>query len=935
MRKLWERLYGAINENLKDVYPDPNYPPTQKQLEEFFDNEFPKFKNTLSGKGESLTEEDLTTAKQMAIQNNRISQDSETTLDKVKKREDWIPFDKEWNAWKAYKIFLEKDKGWGWQPVERLNKLSSNILNRLGNPEDNIFDYKGLAVGDIQSGKTTAYCAVICKAYDMGYRNFLVLSGMAEDLRIQCQTRIEESIIGLDSRDYLEISSEEESNIRDFEVRNYQNPKLQHIDWSTTSKKRGDFTKAKLKTSYIKLPANSEMFKVMVVKKNKTILNNVLKYLMNNDEQMEVRDGRKFLKNRPFLIIDDEADLASINTKEFQDEDGNFDPNLEPSAINKVIRDIIGSINQSSYLGFTATPYANVFINATETPGSESDIFPEDFIINVKPPSNYFGATKLFGFESTEPLPLLRKIDISEQENWMPARHKKDFIPLISKLPKDLKDSIKSFILGIAIKEFRGREDHTSMLIHTSRFIDVHNRIHDQVKDEIDQLNYRVKHNDIETIEELKKIYDDDFVKTGKKFIELYKNNENIDIAKIEDYKTPEWSEVKNKLVKILQRLSDETSIVVLNSKTNQIIDFNLPDFNQPGKYLYRIFIGGQRLSRGLTIEGLTTCYFTRVANTPLYDSLMQMARWFGYRTGYLDLCRIYSSEKIFTLFESITKAAEDMKTQFDDMAKDRKTPREYSIAVQNSPGLNITSRSKMRTAITLNYDTQPWSTCQYYLTDDESMKKDISALEGLIKTMNEQSDYPDQKNFTWEKIKKETVIDFFDSLSNRQAQTNPEQSSRWIANQNPDYMTEWTVILKTGKSPKTYLFNGLNEKIKLVKRGNIRDKNKKGILYTSVTSGGDYKTDLNSSEQKKFKDYMTNLPDRYGPYAAMKSRPTSRGLLIIYPIFFEEEGKDLPLIGWAFGRPEFESKSINVNVNSTIPNPEQLAFEEMEEIND
>ena len=161
MRKLWERLYGAINENLKDVYPDPNYPPTQKQLEEFFDNEFPKFKNTLSGKGESLTEEDLTTAKQMAIQNNRISQDSETTLDKVKKREDWIPFDKEWNAWKAYKIFLEKDKGWGWQPVERLNKLSSNILNRLGNPEDNIFDYKGLAVGDIQSGKTTAYCAVI------------------------------------------------------------------------------------------------------------------------------------------------------------------------------------------------------------------------------------------------------------------------------------------------------------------------------------------------------------------------------------------------------------------------------------------------------------------------------------------------------------------------------------------------------------------------------------------------------------------------------------------------------------------------------------------------------------------------------------------------------------------------------------------------------
>ena len=122
---------------------------------------------------------------------------------------------------------------------------------------------------------------------------------------------------------------------------------------------------------------------VFVIKKNKSILNNLIRWLKSNNA-----DTRGVI-SKSLLLSDDEADNASVNTN---------DPEKDPTAINKAIRELLKLFRQSSYLGITATPYANIFINPdNEDEMRGDDLFPRDFIYALSPPTNYIGAEDIFG----------------------------------------------------------------------------------------------------------------------------------------------------------------------------------------------------------------------------------------------------------------------------------------------------------------------------------------------------------------------------------------------------------------------------------------------------------------------------------------------------------------------------------------------------------
>lgn len=656
-----------------------------------------------------------------------------TTLKDDKGHIDWLTSarKRDWHYWRRYQDFLESKLSD--TVVEGLNESTDDILGLLEDPQrTDPWDRRGLVVGHVQSGKTSNYSGLICKAADAGYKIIIVLAGMHNNLRSQTQMRLEESFLGYETT--IDRDPGMPIGVAEFGEDLKTNS-------ATTRAENGDFNKAIAKHFHGISPEERPW--LFVVKKQKTVLSALLHWIQTRvADATDAGEGRKIVTKLPLLMIDDEADNASVDTGEqvFND-DGTPDEEHQPKTINSLIRQLLHAFTRKAYVGYTATPFANIFIHHKGATAKEGpDLFPRSFIINLAAPSNYVGPSRIFGQMTKEgrkgALPLTRDIsdhyDETMGSGWMPPKHGKTHVPTYGGqevIPPSLREAICCFVLACAARELRGQGDqHSSMLIHVTRFVDVQSHVRDQVEEAVRRLRQKItRGNDAEgLIAQLRKIWDEDFLPIRDQVAELSPAEECPP-------EMPSWNDVLATLPNVL----DDIEVRSINGTAKDALDYATP-----GAALKVIAVGGDKLARGLTLEGLCVSYFVRT--TKMYDTLMQMGRWFGYRPGYLDLCRLYTSPDLITWFGHIADASEELREEFDFMAEAKLTPEQYGLKVMSHEVLTVTSPLKMRNAQTLSLTysgTRPQTIL--FHRDARVQQRNLAASEALIASLGEPWDQP------------------------------------------------------------------------------------------------------------------------------------------------------------------------------------------------
>jgi hypothetical protein len=551
--------------------------------------------------------------------------------------------------WQRFQKLLSK-KDWPPQVVGALDRVSDEILDLLGNPaQTDHWERRGLVVGDVQSGKTATYTALTCKAGDAGYRLVILLTGTLENLRRQTQERMDEGFVGLDSYELTTVRT----------IRTNRAVGVGLIDGTKaagvfTSRLR-DFNKELVNALGFRLDA-FQIPVLVVMKKNKSILQNLEKWLA------EFNAGPDGKITAPVLVIDDEADNASVNTRK-DDED--------PAEINRRIRSLLVRFTRSSYVGFTATPFANVFIDPdTNDEMLKNDLFPRDFIYALEPPTNYFGPQAIFGDEPRRDV--IRPIE--DADALFPPRHKS--ILQVNALPESLFHAARVFLLATTLRDLRGEgPSHRSMLVNVSHYTNVQEQVVGLMHAWLSQVQQDVRnYSQLDSREALRNSSLSDL-----------KNAWELEFSDSEFT----WEQVQIALIEGILPIS----LKAVNQRTGAAsLDFS--QHKETG--LRVIVVGGNSLSRGLTLEGLSTSYFFR--STKMYDTLLQMGRWFGYRDGYEDLCRIWLTDEAAHWYAHITSATDELRQELRRMREERRQPIDFGLKVRAHPGsLIVTAQNKMR----------------------------------------------------------------------------------------------------------------------------------------------------------------------------------------------------------------------------------------------
>jgi len=725
---------------------------------------------------------------------------------------DWLAAErkKDWRYWHRLRRYMERKLSV--DIVDALDESTDGILGLLEDPKrDGFWDRRGLVVGHVQSGKTSSYSALICKAADAGYKIIIVLAGMHNNLRSQTQIRLEEAFLG------YETSQNREPGIPLGVFEEDSDPTI-HPHCATTRADTGDFNASVARHFSISPEERPWLF---VVKKNKSVLSKLLKWIQSSHvaDTTEAASGKRIVTRLPLLLIDDEADHASIDTGEQMfDTDGRPDENHQPKAINSLIRKILNSFSKSAYVGYTATPFANVFIHRSARTAEEGeDLFPKAFIKTLAAPSNYVGPTRVFGSRSTNGriggLPLVREIfdhaTPDGTKGWMPVKHDKDHCPMFkgeSRIPRSLEDAILSFMLTCSARALRGQSSqHSSMLVHATRFVAVQNEVCRQITEYVKQVKQRItrKMNDAELLERFKFIWDNDFVPTTE---EIKKDSD-------EPVFYHSWNEVCDQLRLTLP------DIVVDRVNGTARDSLNYEEHKETG--LKIIAIGGDKLARGLTLEGLCVSYFVRT--TKMYDTLMQMGRWFGYRPGYLDLCRLYTTADLVEWYGHIADAADELREEFEEMARTLATPEQYGMKVASHPILLITSPLKMRTAKTLklSYSGTLVQTVAFS-TSNETLSANLAAAVSLIQKLPQRFESPVHRHrngindnwnqsYLWADVPSTDVIAFLSSYQTpvEAGKANSKVITEFIQKMNAiGELKKWSVALVAeGKESTGYRF--------------------------------------------------------------------------------------------------------------------------------
>lgn len=872
--------------------------------------------------GQQINKEDLF---EVLMSDLSIGQGSITSMtDDI---EPWLNDEKaniDFELWNRYKLYLkEKDKSF---PIPSLDDFTDKILDKCVNPKQKgSWDRRGMVVGHVQSGKTSNYVGLINKATDAGYKLIIVIAGTISSLRRQTQERIDSGYIGRNSSLYLRNKGENR-------IKGVGKYKVKTDIYPLTSSyylkgDEGDFSTKQLHNSNIPIGKNPVVF---VIKKNKTILENLIDWLSHN-EDIKTIEGRKKLMNIPALIIDDESDYASVNTTK--------DIN-EVKTINKLIRVLLNLFDQNTFIGYTATPYANLFISqeyneelTTYVKGKQyfigDDLFPKHFIVNIKAAKNYIGASTLFGLEDptsnerTEPLDIFRPIYSDEYNPPLFEKinkHNKEDLP--EYLPDSLKYAIKSYILTCAIRRLRGHEKkHNSMLIHVALYVKWIDRVAMLVNELVKEFINNIEANDIEFIEDLKSIFESDFKPTTENVIENLRYKDNR-------IRPHTWEEVKQEIRAAIKKF--DVRAVHGTTSLSKIDYHNIAniDYDRHENGLSVIAIGGGKLSRGITLEGLSVSYYLRT--TKMYDSLMQMGRWFGYRPGYVDLCRLFTNNRIFDWFNHITMATEEMRNDFDIMSSQNLKPKDFKLKVRNHHGLlAVTSASKLYWSTNIKISFSGTNLQTYLINKDfDSINNNFKQLQALAKRLNRAKTIDKRgklRYLIFKDVNTEPLTEFINGFSVDTPHINKQVITDYIELQRAkNSIKEWTICIVSNTDKEVGFYANEDD------RKNRKKTKGLPMQYNLISEGKTYgmtcslRNQTEPSEQYKItKNQIDDLVDRQvdldkqdlGSYSSIKQqRKTERkGLLLIYAL--DERGtsnltNNIPIVGYSIYFPEIDNET-------------------------
>ena len=797
-----------------------------------------------------------------------------------------------WDYWKRYEKYLRVTEKLPPHVVSSIDETTDEILKRLESPKrPGSWDRRGMVVGHVQSGKTSNYIGLITKAVDAKYKIVIVLAGLNNDLRSQTQKRIDKGFIGRDTKK-KDSYDQTSSRIGVGELPGFKDLPVIAV---TSAESSGDYKKSVHRGITI-TPGGDPI--IAVVKKNVTPLKNLLDWFSSENESGIISDV-------PLLLIDDEADNASIDTKatkKIGEEQTADSDEQDPTRINGLIRKILNCFTQSAYVGYTATPFANIFIYPTNAENKSEeygeDLYPRSFIINLHAPSNYIGPEKVFGLyedktagiSEVQPLPLLR--DADDYLNSFPEKHNKDF--RVTTLPDSLYRAIYAFILSSAARVVRGQGDkHHSMLVHVTRFVDVQSQITTKLKEVVNEvvneLEFKTGPQYEDLIQALESIWEEDFVPTTNAVMRSLDDDSITPIS---------WEDIEEKLYECASKIE----VKAVNGKA---ADGGL-DYDAYPNGCTVIAVGGDKLSRGLTLEGLTISYYARISK--MYDTLLQMGRWFGYRNGYADLCRLYTSKKLARWYKHIAVANEELRKELDDMAALGATPEKYGLKVRTHPeGMLITAMNKMRNSETrtVTYSGELLQIARYY-RNDSCNEANIRFADSWLKSLDEPIG-PSSKtrnNYLWKGIEPDKIVEFLKGITIHSSCFNasPNIVSQYILNQTEDgELINWTVALISSQFGEEDVMGGKTIGLPWRTAEENSDEDTLYLIRNNLITEDDQSVDLTDDEKEealrltianwKPDGRSTTKPTKASPVWIRNCRKKQNGLLMIYK--FQSGDKD------------------------------------------
>lgn len=711
-----------------------------------------------------------------------------------------------WTNWSRHEAYLRSQPKWRPHQIDSVSEESLQIISKTTPVDRPEFQCRGLVVGYVQSGKTANFTAVAARAADVGYRLIIVLSGIHDSLRNQTQKRLDMELAGVG------------------------------VDWITLTDENSDFHEPAVADGFA-----STGTVLIVAKKITPILKRLNQWFGN-------LEGR--LTKVPVLLIDDEADQASINTRGNRrdpsiDTDTAQDDDTAPSLTNALIRDILKKIPRATYIAYTATPFANIFIDpeASDNQVGE-DLFPKDFVIQLPRPDGYTGTEELFGI-SAQGRDVLRPVDPADVNALKPKQRKKSEAIVVRgplNLPQSLADALLTFALVGAIRLLRGQSGKpNTMLVHVSQLQQDQLRIGEAIEEQI--RNWFHDENAEPGV--LKQMFRSALAGLGQ-----------VELPCVEDV-------VLQEAVTNLARLI----VVVLNSTTGDELEYDI----KPGRQL--VAVGGNRLSRGLTLEGLTITYFLRT--TTLADALLQMARWYGFRTGYEDLIRIWTTEGIAQLFVELALVEESLRDSITALNKSGRNPDQMAIRLRAHSKLLLTSKSKngMQTDDARSWSGENPQTILFPLYDRELLERNVDLASALLRR------YPPTQDAHGGAIAHDVAAEDI-AMFLRRYEGHPNsiafqgvEIADWILERvKARELISWKVFVANPQRDRQVLLGG--RPFGLVRRS-LQANESIGILIDPRHEG----VDLHGGPD----NYKT--ASSFNARAMREGRPAQQGLLLIYPL--------------------------------------------------
>jgi hypothetical protein len=824
-----------------------------------------------------------------------------------------------------YLYKLEED-GWPAESVRELQDSTARILEVMDDPErPGPWDWRGLVVGDVQSGKTANYAGIVNRAADAGYRIIIVLAGMHKILRLQTQKRFDQDFLGYDTNPKTRLPNQPQRIIG---VGNL-NPGI-FVDSLTMADPNGDFSQKMADQATFHPVSQPCLF---VVKKNAKVLENLNNWIARLPAAA---------KAAPVLVIDDECDQASVDTGDQPLlEDGTFEEEYDPKRVNGAIRRLLMSFERRMYVGYTATPFANIFIH-DERRAKEygPDLFPSTFTFSLTPPDDYFGPVAVFGTndDADNPgLPLVRPLD-QVGEGWIPEGHDKALKPRFcgqDVIPPSLEKAVDTFLLTCAARAARGQtREHNSMLVHVSRFVDVHVEVHRQVEKYLHETRAMISNRDRETMQRLRELWESDYLPTTEAMAPTVFGRNTIRVI---------WDQVAVELAES----SDKIQVITANGKNK--IDIEYDTYRDTGRSL--IAIGGDKLSRGLTLEGLSVSYFLRLSRQ--YDSLLQMGRWFGYRRGFGDLCRLYTTPFMEDWFRYVATAQKEMRAQFFEMSLTNATPKEFGLKVAVHDILEVTARNKQRHAELRQSSYAGEGKVQTVMFRDQlTIARNADVTDDFLRALGVGTDNPDRpgpegkraEGTLWSDVPGTKVSEYLKNLTfpPESLQVDGNKLAAYINDQlaiDPPELSNWNVFLATGAKKEVQIADRMR---RCVLRNPRKPRNGKALpedrfIIGTTLSPLDQAIDLSDAE---FADALartnrerasrtqkpTDVPSGEFIRKARGVRPQN-GLLIIYPIDpdkAEVEQTDRPVVSVVVSFPDSDAADKRVYLINSVQQREE-----------